>query len=178
MSDSLADRASRITPQEWRVIALSIEGVSPSAACEALGIALGTLESHKQAIRRKLGIPKGQRFEQFVRDNFAEGVPLPDDTKSTTPRVVDKQTQDRRVRWLLRITLQELSEVAMSAGLRAQLLEQTVARMAGTGDSAEAQREVEELQGLAASLQKLYTDTLADIRARGADTSSFKNQQE
>jgi len=173
MSDSLADRASRITPQEWRVIALSIEGVAPSAACEALGIALGTLESHKQAIRRKLGIPKGLRFEQYVRDNFAEGVPLPDEVRAAAPpRVVDKQTQDRRVRWLLRITLQELSEVAMSAGLRAQLLEQTVARM-NSGDTAEAKREVHELQQIAASLQALYSDTLAQIRARGADTSTF-----
>ena len=172
MSDSLADRASRITPQEWRVIALAIEGVAPSAACEALGIALGTLESHKQAIRRKLGIPKGQRFEAFVRENFAEGVPLPEDHKQPT-RPVDKSIQDRRVRWLLRITLQELSEVAMSAGLRAQLLEQTVSRMGGGGTD-EAKREVQELQGLAESLQELYARTLADIRARGADTSSFK----
>lgn len=172
MSDSLADRASRITPQEWRVIALAIEGVSPSAACEALGIALGTLESHKQAIRRKLGIPKGQRFEQFVRDNFAEGVPLPDETRQA-PRIVDKTTQDRRVRWLLRITLQELSEVAMSAGLRAQLLEQTVSRMSN-GDNEEAKREVEELQGIAESLQKLYDQTLKDIRARGASPGPLK----
>jgi hypothetical protein len=176
MSDSLADRASRITPQEWRVIALSIEGVSPTSACEALGIALGTLESHKQAIRRKLGIPKGQRFEQYVRDNFAEGVPLPEERSTPSePRAVDKQTQDRRVRWLLRITLQELSEVALSAGLRAQLLEQTVARM-GQRDSDEAAREVMELQGIAKSLKELFDKTLADIRARGADTSSFKQE--
>ena len=173
MSDPLADRASRITPQEWRVIALSIEGVVPSAACEALGIALGTLESHKQAIRRKLGIPKGLRFEQFVRDNFAEGVEIPDAKAPAEPRVVDKETQDRRVRWLLRITLQELSEVAMSAGLRAQLLEQTVARM-GNGGTDDAKREVHELQELSASLHALFKRTLEDIRARGADTSSFK----
>lgn len=173
MSDSLADRASRITPQEWRVIALAIEGVAPSSACEALGIALGTLESHKQAIRRKLGIPKGQRFENFVRDNFAEGVPLPQENRPARAPV-DKATQDRRVRWLLRITLQELSEVAMSAGLRSQLLAQTVARM-GSGDTDEAKREVDELQSIANELQELYARTLADIRARGADTSSFKD---
>src|SRR5438552_7128421 len=168
----MVDRASRITPQEWRVIALAIEGVAPSAACEALGIALGTLESHKQAIRRKLGIPKGQRFEAFVRDNFAEGVPLPEDHKQAA-RPVDKSIQDRRVRWLLRITLQELSEVAMSAGLRAQLLEQTVRRM-GSGDIGEAQNEVEDLQRIAKQAQELYDRILEDIRARGTDTSSIK----
>src|SRR6266849_475603 len=120
----MVDRASRITPQEWRVIALAIEGVAPSAACEALGIALGTLESHKQAIRRKLAIPKGERFESFVRAHFAEGVPIPERREAPPPEK-DSKHADRRVRWLLRITLQEVSEAATSARLRAQLLEQT-----------------------------------------------------
>jgi DNA-binding CsgD family transcriptional regulator len=169
VDDEMVDRASRITPQEWRVIALAIEGVAPSAACEALGIALGTLESHKQAIRRKLGIPKGVRFEQYVRENFGEGVPIPAETQKREPRVVDKATQDRRVRWLLRITLQELSEVSVSAGLRAQLLEQTVARM-NPSATAEAAREVQDLQQIAKEAQALFDKVLADIRARGSDT--------
>jgi DNA-binding CsgD family transcriptional regulator len=169
VEDEMVDRASRITPQEWRVIALAIEGVAPSAACEALGIALGTLESHKQAIRRKLGIPKGVRFEQYVRENFGEGVPVPAETQKREPRVVDKATQDRRVRWLLRITLQELSEVSVSAGLRAQLLEQTVARM-NPSATAEAAREVQDLQQIAKEAQALFDKVLADIRARGSDT--------
>jgi DNA-binding CsgD family transcriptional regulator len=163
----MVDRAARITPQEWRVIALAIEGVAPSQACEALGIALGTLESHKQAIRRKLGIPKGVRFEAYVRDNFGEGVEIPDAQKRE-PRVVDKQTQDRRVRWLLRITLQELSEVSVSAGLRAQLLEQTVARM-NPSATGEAAQEVQELQLIAKEAQALFDRILSDIRARGAE---------
>ena len=167
----MVDRASRITPQEWRVIALAIEGVAPSQACEALGIALGTLESHKQAIRRKLGIPKGVRFEAYVRENFGEGVPLPEQKQQREPRVVDKATQDRRVRWLLRITLQELSEVSVSAGLRAQLLQQTVARM-NPSATAEAAREVEDLQQIAKEAQALFDKVLADIRARGADAGS------
>ena len=169
----MVDRASRITPQEWRVIALAIEGVAPSAACEALGIALGTLESHKQAIRRKLGIPKGVRFEAYVRENFAEGVPIPDQkAHQREPRVVDKATQDRRVRWLLRITLQELSEVSVSAGLRAQLLEQTVARM-NPSATEEAAREVQDLQQIAKEAQGLFDKILADIRARGAEAGQI-----
>jgi len=167
----MVERASRITPQEWRVIALAIEGVAPSQACEALGIALGTLESHKQAIRRKLGIPKGVRFEAYVRENFGEGVPLPEQKQQREPRVVDKATQDRRVRWLLRITLQELSEVSVSAGLRAQLLQQTVARM-NPSATAEAAREVEDLQQIAKEAQALFDKVLADIRARGADAGT------
>jgi DNA-binding CsgD family transcriptional regulator len=172
VDEAMVDRASRITPQEWRVIALAIEGVAPSAACEALGIALGTLESHKQAIRRKLGIPKGVRFEAYVRENFGEGVPLPESkSRAREPRVVDKATQDRRVRWLLRITLQELSEVSVSAGLRAQLLEQTVARM-NPSATEEAAREVEDLQQIAKEAQALFDKVLADIRARGAEPGS------
>lgn len=171
MDQSMVERASRITPQEWRVIALAIEGVAPSQACEALGIALGTLESHKQAIRRKLGIPKGVRFEAYVRENFGEGVPLPEQKQQREPRVVDKATQDRRVRWLLRITLQELSEVSVSAGLRAQLLQQTVARM-NPSATAEAAREVEDLQQIAKEAQALFDKVLADIRARGADAGT------
>jgi len=171
VDESMVERASRITPQEWRVIALAIEGVAPSQACEALGIALGTLDSHKQAIRRKLGIPKGVRFEAYVRENFGEGVPLPEQKQQREPRVVDKATQDRRVRWLLRITLQELSEVSVSAGLRAQLLQQTVARM-NPSATAEAAREVEDLQQIAKEAQALFDKVLADIRARGADAGS------
>ena len=171
MDESMVERASRITPQEWRVIALASEGVAPSQACEALGIALGTLESHKQAIRRKLGIPKGVRFEAYVRENFGEGVPLPEQKQQREPRVVDKATQDRRVRWLLRITLQELSEVSVSAGLRAQLLQQTVARM-NPSATAEAAREVEDLQQIAKEAQALFDKVLADIRARGADAGT------
>lgn len=172
MDDSLASRASRITPQEWRVIALSIEGVSPGSACEALGIALGTLESHKQAIRRKLGIPKGQRFEAFVRAHFAEGVQIPEKRER---REVSKENADRRVRWLLRITLDELSEVGMSAGLRAQLLTQTVERMSG-GDIAEARSEVEELERIGAELIQLHDQAITRIRARGADVSSLERK--
>jgi len=159
------------------VIALAIEGVAPSAACEALGIALGTLESHKQAIRRKLAIPKGERFESFVRAHFAEGVPIPEKRESPPDKTEKGESAyaDRRVRWLLRITLQEVSEAATSARLRAQLLEQTVTRM-GSADVGEAQREVQELTEIAEDLSKLYDNALARIRARGADTAAVERR--
>lgn len=165
MDPNIAARADRITPQEWRVIALAIEGVSPAAACEALGIAAGTLESHKQAIRRKLGIGKGERFEAFVRRHFAEGIELPEKTeKRPAP---ESPHADRRVRWLLRITLEEMGELATAAGLRAQLLEQTVSRM-GTDNAEEASTEVEDLRAIAEDLRTLEKRTLERIRARTA----------
>ncbi|HEV2685346.1 MAG TPA: hypothetical protein VGW79_01775, partial [Actinomycetota bacterium] len=108
----------------------------------------------------------------YVRENFGEGVSIPEkSSQAREPRVVDKATQDRRVRWLLRITLQELSEVSVSAGLRAQLLEQTVARM-NPSATAEAAREVEDLQQIAKEAQALFDKVLADIRARGAEPGS------
>lgn len=167
MDPDIAARASRITPQEWRVIALAIEGVAPAQACEALGIAAGTLESHKQAIRRKLGIPKGERFEAFVRQNFAAGIEIPEKSVEKKPvrEPVAQDVADRRVRWLLRITLEEMTELAASAGLRAQLLEQTVARM-GTENAEEAQLEVDDLKAIAEDLRALERQTLERIRAR------------
>lgn len=167
MDPDIAARASRITPQEWRVIALAIEGVPPAQACEALGIAAGTLESHKQAIRRKLGIPKGERFEAFVRLNFAAGVEIPEKGAERKParEPVDQDVADRRVRWLLRITLEEMTELAASAGLRAQLLEQTVARM-GSENADEAQLEVNDLKQIADDLRSLEKQSLDRIRAR------------
>lgn len=167
MDPSMADRAQRITPQEWRVIALSIEGVPAHQACESLGIALGTLESHKQAIRRKLGIAKGTRFETFVRDHFAGGIPVPEKpVREERAPATGERPEDRRVRWLLRISLDELSELAMSTGLRAQLLDQTVQRM-GSDDAEAARREVEDLRGLSVALKALREETIAKIRARG-----------
>ena len=105
---------------------------------------------------------------RFCRAHFAEGVPIPEKHAAPPPERESKHA-DRRVRWLLRITLQEVSEAATSARLRAQLLEQTVSRM-GTADVAEAQREVGELTEIAEDLAKLYESALARIRARGAET--------
>lgn len=167
MNPEIAARAGRITPQEWRVIALAIEGVPPSQACEALGIAPGTLESHKQAIRRKLGIAKGERFEAFVRQHFAGGIEMPEKPHERKPARAAEPAADRRVRWLLRITLEEIAELAAAAGLRAQLLEQTVERM-GSDNAAEAASEVDDLRQIAEDLRALDAAILERIRARAA----------
>lgn len=161
MDPQLVERTDRITPQEWRVIALGIEGVPPSQQCDALGIAMGTLESHRQAIRRKLAIPRGQRFESFVRSNLAGDVRV--NEMKAPPRTVDPTTSERRVRWLLRLTLQEVSEVGLSATLRAELLGQTVDRM-GTDNSAEATAEIEDLRAVATEMRLLYEKMLERAR--------------
>jgi DNA-binding CsgD family transcriptional regulator len=161
----LGERANQLTPREWRVVALVLEGVAAQEACDALGIAPGTLESHKQAIRRKLAIPRGQRLERFLQTHVAE-LPIP---KPRAPRVqtVSPEVAERRIRWLLRITLQELSEVAASAGLRAQLLSQTVSRM-GTEDPAEAQREIRELEDVAREVGETYRRLIERVRGTPA----------
>lgn len=162
MDPQLVERTDRITPQEWRVIALAIEGVPPSQQCDALGIAMGTLESHRQAIRRKLAIPRGQRFESFVRGNLAGDVRV-NEMKAPPRQVVDPATSERRVRWLLRLTLQEVSEVGLSATLRAELLGQTVERM-GSDNADEARSEIEDLRAVAAEMRAVYEKMLERAR--------------
>lgn len=170
MTNGLGERAGKLTPREWRVVALILEGVGTQAACEALGVAPGTLESHKQAIRRKLAVPRGVRLEGFLRQNVA-ALPIPR-VPAERPEAPPKPgVEDRRIRWLLRITLQELAEVAASAGLRAELLEQTVKRM-GSADVEEARREVRELEFVAQELREIYRGLLEHARTDGVEPAS------
>ena len=169
--EEFAERAKRLTPREWRVVALSIEGVAAEEACSALGIAEGTLKSHKQAIRRKLGVPRGKRLERHLRENL-EALPAgirPSITAAVQQAPVDPSVAERRVRLLLRLTLQELLEVADNADLRAALLQQTVQRIASE-DADDARREVEELQLAAKSIRDTFERVRADIRSRGIAT--------
>lgn len=169
--DSLEARTQRLTPREWRVVALVIEGLTTEQACEALGVAPGTFESHKQAIRRKLAVQRGQRLEAFLREHLS-ALPIPPQAAEPEvpppvrggPPAQAEAAEDRRIRWLLRVTLKELQEVSGSAALRAELLEQTVRRM-GAEDSADASREVAELKYIASELAKTYHRLLEDIRS-------------
>ena len=167
-SEDFNERAKRLTPREWRVVALSIEGVASEEACKALGIAEGTLKSHKQAIRRKLGVPRGKRLERHLRENL-DAIPAsmrPTTEAGIQQAVTDPAVLERRVRLLLRLTLEELLEVADNAELRAALLEQTVQRVASE-DADEASREVQELQIVAKELRSTFERIRGDIRARG-----------
>ena len=169
-SDDFAERAKRLTPREWRVVALAIEGVAAEEACNALGIAEGTLKSHKQAIRRKLGVPRGKRLERHLREHL-DALPAsmrPTAEAAAQQAVVEPSVIERRVRLLLRLTLQELLEVAENAELRAALLEQTVQRIASE-DADDTRREVADLQFTAKELRATFERIRADIRARGAN---------
>lgn len=169
--DTVGDRAKRLTPREWRVVALVVEGVSTEQACDALGIAPGTYESHKQAVRRKLAVPRGQRLEHFLREHLA-ALPIP--AEEVSPREQREEAAgeqrrephvaERRLRWLLRITLKELSEVAGSAALRAQLLEQTVRRV-GSENLEEAANEVQQLKHVADDITATYHRLIEEIRS-------------
>lgn len=169
MTEGFADRASRLTPREWRVIAMVLEGVSTPDACQTLGIAPGTLESHKQAIRRKLAIPRGERLERALKE-FAAAVPVtvPEEEPAKT-RVVPKEVQERRVRLLFRMTVEELLEVANNADLRASLLDQTVRRMSPDGVE-EAAREIEDLKRAALTIRSAADELLSSARRREAQS--------
>ena len=172
--EEFSDRAKRLTPREWRVVALSIEGVAAEDACAALGIAEGTLKSHKQAIRRKLGVPRGKRLERHLREHMEA---LPANIRPTVAAAAEAQqvpmersVMEKRVRLLLRLTLEELLEVANNADLRAALLQQTVQRIE-SADAEEARREVEDLQIAAREIRETFERVRADIRARGRQVS-------
>lgn len=167
--DDLKERAARLTPREWRVVAMVLEGASTQQACDALGIAPGTFESHKQAIRRKLRIGRGIRLANYLRE-FVTAVPPPppEAQRPAAPRPrVAQEAQERRVRWLLRMTMQELLEVAGNAELRATLLEQTVQRIE-SDDVEEARREVEDLRRAAIEIRATLDRLLDGVRRRRA----------
>ena len=166
-ADDFAERAKRLTPREWRVVALAIEGVAAEDACAALGVAEGTLKSHKQAIRRKLGVPRGKRLERHLREHL-DALPAsmrPTAEAAAQQAIVEPSVIERRVRLLLRLTLNELLEVAENAELRAVLLEQTVQRISSE-DADDARREVAELQMTAKELRATFEKIRADIRSR------------
>lgn len=172
--EEFSERAKRLTPREWRVVALSIEGVAAEDACAALGIAEGTLKSHKQAIRRKLGVPRGKRLERHLREHMEA---LPANIRPTVAAAAEAQqvpmersVMEKRVRLLLRLTLEELLEVANNADLRAALLQQTVQRIE-SADAEEARREVEDLQIAAREIRATFERVRADIRERGRRVS-------
>lgn len=163
----LEERSRRLTPREWRVVALILEGVPASQACESLGIAPGTFESHKQAIRRKLGLPRGERMEKHLQPLASS---MPDEAHATptrtTPAPPEADQSERRVRLLYRMTIDELMEVAGSAELRAGLLEQTVKRMS-SDDVASAQKEIADLRAAATEVRETAKRLLERARSGG-----------
>lgn len=164
--DEFRERAGRLTPRELRVLALVMEGRSTQSACEMIGIAPGTFESHKQAIRRKLSVPRGKRLEAFLREFAAELPPgVAPAVQARAPAAAPDEYADRRIRWLLRLTINEINEIAGNAHMRAELLGRTVERIQ-SDDSGEAKGEIEDLEYVSGELRKTAERLLAAIRER------------
>jgi DNA-binding NarL/FixJ family response regulator len=54
--DSFAQRANRLTPQQWRVLALMIQGDQNKQIAYKLGVGEATVKAHITVILRKLGV--------------------------------------------------------------------------------------------------------------------------
>jgi DNA-binding NarL/FixJ family response regulator len=55
-ADSFAQRAARLTPQQWRVLALMVQGDQNKQIAYKLGVGEATVKAHVTVILRKLGV--------------------------------------------------------------------------------------------------------------------------
>jgi DNA-binding NarL/FixJ family response regulator len=54
--DSFAQRATQLTPQQWRVLALMVQGDQNKQIAHKLGVGEATVKAHVTVILRKLGV--------------------------------------------------------------------------------------------------------------------------
>jgi DNA-binding NarL/FixJ family response regulator len=54
--DSFAQRAAQLTPQQWRVLALMVQGDQNKLIAHKLGVGEATVKAHVTVILRKLGV--------------------------------------------------------------------------------------------------------------------------
>lgn len=55
-ADSIAQRANQLTPQQWRVLALMVQGDQNKQIAYKLGVGEATVKAHVTVILRKLGV--------------------------------------------------------------------------------------------------------------------------
>ncbi|OFX03661.1 MAG: hypothetical protein A3D94_05960 [Alphaproteobacteria bacterium RIFCSPHIGHO2_12_FULL_66_14] len=55
-ADSFAQRAARLTPQQWRVLAFMVQGDQNKQIAHKLGVGEATVKAHVTVILRKLGV--------------------------------------------------------------------------------------------------------------------------
>jgi DNA-binding NarL/FixJ family response regulator len=55
-SDTFAQRAAQLTPQQWRVLALMVQGDQNKQIAHKLGVGEATVKAHVTVILRKLGV--------------------------------------------------------------------------------------------------------------------------
>ena len=54
--DSFVQRAAQLTPQQWRVLALMVQGDQNKQIAHKLGVGEATVKAHVTVILRKLGV--------------------------------------------------------------------------------------------------------------------------
>ncbi len=67
-----ASLADQLTEREWSVLVALANRRTEQDIARRLGIAPGTVRSHKARIRRKLHVPPDMRLGEFVRTNLRD----------------------------------------------------------------------------------------------------------
>jgi DNA-binding NarL/FixJ family response regulator len=73
--DNFAQRAAQLTPQQWRVLALMVQGDQNKQIAHKLGVGEATVKAHVTVILRKLGVRS--RTQAVIE---ARGLVLPTET--------------------------------------------------------------------------------------------------
>jgi DNA-binding NarL/FixJ family response regulator len=76
--DTFARRAAQLTPQQWRVLALMVQGDQNKQIAHKLSVGEATVKAHVTVILRKLGVRS--RTQAVIE---ARGLALPTDTIRT-----------------------------------------------------------------------------------------------
>ncbi|HVL32180.1 MAG TPA: LuxR C-terminal-related transcriptional regulator [Actinomycetota bacterium] len=148
-----------LSPKEWRVAILAIEGVAAEDAARTLGIAMGTLQSHRQAIRRKLDVPRYMPLEPYLREHLGPVIQKP---KAVAAGETSPPTREQRTQYLLRLTLEEIHTLARRAESQASSL-RALAR-SDTDDLQGVEAEAEGLTLAASVLSDAYHDLIRRMR--------------
>ncbi|MFA5889333.1 MAG: hypothetical protein WDA27_00020 [Actinomycetota bacterium] len=100
------------------------------------------------------------RFDEYVRRVFAVEV----QSERSAPLAEARANDERRVKWLLRLSLDELRELGASARIRARTIQSPLAAEVDE----ELVREADDLREVGFAMTELYEATVRAIRARSA----------
>ena len=79
-TDTLAQRAAQLTPQQWRVLSLMVHGDQNKVIAYKLGVGEATVKAHVTVILRKLGVRS--RTQAVIE---ARGLALPSTAETIKP---------------------------------------------------------------------------------------------
>ncbi len=155
--------AGALDARELRLLALKLQGLGAAQVARAVGMPEHVVESAETRLQRKLQIEAGDDLADAVKERL-KLVDLPEDEASPDLEVI-APPDERRVRLLLRMTLEDVLAVAADADVRATMLADLVAHI-GSSDPDVAAREAEELKLVARALRETVDQLLAEIRSR------------